>query len=422
MELLKDVFSAPKELSRTKLFGHHVHALTAHLPTQLELACQRSLFTEGQERLFGQGRLIGEACTNHHADNVIPQIMLRLQAKQEQREIIASVKIGDTQVSHVAKDLPSLSGTKVKTTFIKQREDSWQIHLQRISPFLVAGEGVWWSFTSNGFVFYDGDTDPANPDDAFSLLHHRYHSVNDVEERRDACWKRIVDEQIVIPAHSIKLYDADGNKTGRLLYNDHTVTLESTSTDLSGSTSSIEDETICPPEPVVTPPLENPVQDGEALCMDSEAHTSTFQPSAEHEVSTTNTSVAGAPSRKETLCLNLDLEEHQEGLKTTVANCIKHLLGCDSDLEKFDDLRFKLKKAKKENHTHMKTSISQYTQMLTKIEKKVKLVLSERDAKLKELEHKEFQKSGKFPDKKPGSHYYKVRKERNLATNILRHL
>ena len=80
----------------------------------------------------------------------------------------------------MANDLSQFPGTRVKTSFIK-------IHLQRISPFLVTGVDVWWSYTSN-------------------------HFIEDVEHRRDACWKRIVDEKIVIPAHSIKLYDSDGNK------------------------------------------------------------------------------------------------------------------------------------------------------------------------------------------------------------------
>ena len=73
--------------------------------------------------------------------------MLRLQVKQEHaRDLAADVlEKGDSQVSHVAKDLPQFPGTRVKTSFIKQREDSWQIHLQRISPFLVTGVDVWWS-------------------------------------------------------------------------------------------------------------------------------------------------------------------------------------------------------------------------------------------------------------------------------------
>ena len=85
----------------------------------------------------------------------------------------------------MAKDLPPHPGTRVKTSFV--------------------GVDVWWSYTSNGFLFHDGDTDPANPGDAFSLMHHRYHSVVDVEHRRDTCWNRIVNEKTVIPAHSIKL-------------------------------------------------------------------------------------------------------------------------------------------------------------------------------------------------------------------------
>ena len=52
-------------------------------------------------------------------------------------------------------------------------------------------------------------------------------------------------------------------------------------------------------------------------------------------------------------------EEHQEGLKTSAGNSIKRLLGCDGDLVKFDDLRFKLKEAKRAGtHVHMTTSIS----------------------------------------------------------------
>ena len=56
------------------MFGHYLHALTAHSPTQYKLACLRSLNTENQERLFGQARVIAESCTNHHADNVIAQV------------------------------------------------------------------------------------------------------------------------------------------------------------------------------------------------------------------------------------------------------------------------------------------------------------------------------------------------------------
>ena len=70
-------------------------------------------------------------------------------------------------------------------------------------------------------------------------------------------------------------------------------------------------------------------------------------------------------------------------------------------------------------HIH-KTSISEYREMVGKLKTKVKLVQSERADKLKEMIRKQFQLTGKLPAKTPGSHYYNILKERNLATNILR--
>ena len=97
MELCKKLFKEPK-MSMSKMFGHYLHAL-AHLPTQLKLVCLRSLNTESEERLLGQSRKIAELCANHHPDEIIPHIMLRLQAMQEKHEILAAVNQGDSQVS-----------------------------------------------------------------------------------------------------------------------------------------------------------------------------------------------------------------------------------------------------------------------------------------------------------------------------------
>lgn len=94
---------------------------------------------------------------------------------------MASVEKGDTQVSHVAKDMPKLERTTVNRSFLRHRTDSWQLHLQRISPFLTAGENVWWRYVDGGFQFLDGDNDRSQND--FTLLHFRNNSVEDVEER-----------------------------------------------------------------------------------------------------------------------------------------------------------------------------------------------------------------------------------------------
>ena len=180
MELCSDLFPVTKKITRSKMFGHYLHALTAHSPTQYELASLRSLNTE---RLFGQARAIVDTCTNHHAENILPQIMIRLQAKQEQRTALVLVENADTQVASVAKHLPKLPGTTIKRSFIKHKVSSWQLHLQRISPFLSGGEGVWWKHTDSGFHFLDGDDDSSTHGQP-ALLHFRHQSIRDVHTRR----------------------------------------------------------------------------------------------------------------------------------------------------------------------------------------------------------------------------------------------
>ena len=204
-------------LCLSKLLGPEcLHALTAQSQTQYELCCLRSLNTENRERLFGQARRIAETCTNHHAQNVIPQVMLRLQAKQEQRQPLASVENSDSQVGQIAKHLPQFPGTTIKFSFLRSRESSWQAHLVRISPFLLQGKGAWWELKSNGFLFYDGDNDN-NYRYQPKLLHFREHNVKDIEERQ------LEKDKVLIPANSIKLFDSHGKLIGRMVYMDNEV-------------------------------------------------------------------------------------------------------------------------------------------------------------------------------------------------------
>jgi hypothetical protein len=312
--------------------------------------------------LFGQARAIAEKCTNHHAENVIPQVMLRLQAKQEQHMALLSVEKGDTQVSHVAKQLPHLPGTSVKMSFLKNKEDSWQLHLQRISPFLTAGEGVWWTRTTNGFHFYDGDTDNSQAH-GITLFHYRQQSVSDVEERRKTCWRNIIEQRITIPAYAIKVYDQEGKKTGRLLYNaEGGVTHEAdfspdldmsdvTGPDSEGSTSnypvrdgptnSLQNNDASP----VTNGLECDGTVGEG-CPDGLNALDEQEQLIDEGENPTHCHPTSSPQGVPSPYIHLALAEADEGLRTSLATSIKNLLKDTDGVTEFDELRFKLKKAR----------------------------------------------------------------------------
>ena len=90
-------------------------------------------------------------------------MLLRLQAKKEVGKILHSVKEADSQVSRAAANLASFKGSKISKSFIEHRLHSWQAHLEKISPFLLEGEGVWWREFNGIYYFMDGDDDRKLP-------------------------------------------------------------------------------------------------------------------------------------------------------------------------------------------------------------------------------------------------------------------
>ena len=79
-ELLREVITQPKQITNRKLFGVYLHAITVHAPVQFQTMSMRSCNTEHEERLFGQAK---EIATNKTPESIVPNILIRLQAKQK---------------------------------------------------------------------------------------------------------------------------------------------------------------------------------------------------------------------------------------------------------------------------------------------------------------------------------------------------
>lgn len=204
----------PKNCSVMAFFGIYLHSLSVHAPVQYELVCLRSLNTENQERIFQQAKQIAKSTTNQQPGNVIPAIILRLQAKQLTGDLSPSMDNGDTRVQKAAEGAPSFSGTEVNEDFLEGCTSSWQAHLERISSFLVYGPGLWWDKVPNGYKFFDGDEDDSFRQPGPPLLHFRSASLNEMQVSRKALWERLLREDVTLPAKSIKMFDQHGNMRG----------------------------------------------------------------------------------------------------------------------------------------------------------------------------------------------------------------
>ena len=142
-ELCKSCFSVPKEVSYEKFFGLYLHSLVVHAPRQYEIVCLKSINTENQERVFQQAKQIALKCTNRKPENVIPSLLLRIQAKAITGKLSQLYHSAQTRVEKVACKSPPFSGTVISKSFIDSRSHSWQAHVQRISHYLLPGK-VWW--------------------------------------------------------------------------------------------------------------------------------------------------------------------------------------------------------------------------------------------------------------------------------------
>ena len=213
-ELCSTLFSNPRKQTLNHLFGVYLHDLVVHAPLQYEAVCLRSTNAESQERLFSQAKHISLRATNRKPENVLPTILLSLQARGKMGDTQQSVRKQDSIVSSAAKRLPPFEGTFVESDFIARRIPSWQAHLQRISMFLQYGENVWWKYENNGYRFFDSDSDRESQPQGPSLSHFSQVQLIDIEKQHSETWDSIITNKTKLPSPHIRLYDKDGNCTG----------------------------------------------------------------------------------------------------------------------------------------------------------------------------------------------------------------
>ena len=105
-----------------------------HAPTQFEIVNPN---TEHEETLFGQAKDLAQRATNRQPSTVVPQILLRIQAKQKSGSLYNTYYQSISRVSKAVEELnkpgtPS-QNTLIQTDFLTSRMSSWQLAYISIS-------------------------------------------------------------------------------------------------------------------------------------------------------------------------------------------------------------------------------------------------------------------------------------------------
>ncbi len=213
-ELCKELLQSPKTQSVSHVFGIYLHALAVHAPVQHQIMSLLSVNAESQERLFSQIKRISLRATNRKTDNVLPTILLCIQARQKMDDYKPLATKQEGTVTSASHKVEPYQGTEIEKSFINSRLQSWQAHLERTSTFLQHGENTWWEETSESYKFFDSDTDASYRPEGPVLMHFRSSTLPEVQVNSHKAWQHIVDNKIPLPTSSIRVYDTQGEYVG----------------------------------------------------------------------------------------------------------------------------------------------------------------------------------------------------------------
>lgn len=431
--LCLDLIGTPKEITTTKFYGVYLHDLVVHAPLQYHLVCLRSTNSESQERLFSQAKNISQRNTNRKPENVLPNILLSLQAREKTETHQNTIKRQDSSVAIAARQIPEYTGTTLSTAYTDARQSSWQAHLERIATFLKQGEGVWWRKEGEYFIFSDADTDcgaqPVGP----NLLHFRSNTLKDVAEVSKCAWQQILCNETSLPAVCIRLFDNHGNYTGRTYFHGYTrdtfrnITLPTlTSEDspsalqshcqiLSESTDdSMLNLTDIPNLSDVTQAPTTPVLNKTISCL-PRAESSTNKDSS-HSFQIGNLHIDSVIASTDT---NIS-DTIGTALKTKAAGQIQKALGyVDEDVQNLDKLRKRLKEKSTNKLRVHKDEKEQYEKLLARIHTKLLLQKSKLKTELKTIENDHFQRTGTCVMAEEDTQYQKLIKDIKFLKSLI---
>ena len=191
-----------KKLTREKLYGKYMHNLLVHSPIQFRIINGRSINCEGEERFFNTIKNITCQTTSYKPGHIIGNCFIRHQVEERCKDKYTfgpKLTNDENEINSLNNLIKSQYDTIFTYKFIEENPRDWQAHLERISDFLLEGEGVWWIKSQFGVEFNDSSTLdilPLLP----KLQNFRSSKINDVEMKLQEDWKTLIDsEDIVVP-------------------------------------------------------------------------------------------------------------------------------------------------------------------------------------------------------------------------------
>ena len=211
----EEIIGKPKILTDRRFYGQYMHSLVCHAPIQHRIIALRSTNTEQQERHFSTFLSVSLATSSRRPGESITPGMIRMQAEMKQGERNA-IQEQESQLGRLLICLPKAENSIIPHRILLKYPYAYQAHLERISDFLLCGEGAWWRHTVSGIEFFDVNTPDEDPRGAETLppLHHFHsHTLKSESTYLQDEWKKCLSSAaaVKIPHQAIRVFDERGN-------------------------------------------------------------------------------------------------------------------------------------------------------------------------------------------------------------------
>ena len=420
-ELCRQLLHNLHKLSRQKLFGLYLHALSCHAPKQYEVMCLKSCNAENEERLFGQAKAIALSTTNRRPGNILPNILLRLQAKQQQSEMFKAQNHLSNTISREARAVYKSKNAKISVQYISERLDSWQAHLEDISRYLAEGEGAWWKCTDHGeaIEFLDVESDGEHHDQP-KLQNYRTVGLAEVKLAKVEAWKKVLNLNIPLPTPSLKLYDSDGNFLSRKIFPMFANSAQESISD-ENSTNIATEADASPPN--LDEPNHLHVSNNEECTPTECASTTVNVPVCLEDVYDHQSASDSEPSTSS----RTSTTEHVPVLQTKLARALHKCLKPDTedktfrDIQELDKLRHQLKcSGSKHAHIHVSTIIrSRYNIFVDNLLQKISALKDRKIQEIQSFEKSYFLANKALPERQANVEYESMIHEKNFVSKLL---
>lgn len=140
--LCAQLFSSPKTMSHTKMFGRYFHSLACHVPVVNRIVPLRSINTEAQECMFNQCKQITKSTSNLNPKHVITNIILWIQEEEKAySNILTQFRAEESQIEKLVGWLGPKENTIIPMSWLQHNAVQFQAHLECINDFLMDGPG-----------------------------------------------------------------------------------------------------------------------------------------------------------------------------------------------------------------------------------------------------------------------------------------